>query len=167
MQEIPSFKNTTGQIGQGIRVIAGCSSSVERSVWDREAVGSCYHPDMGYKNKDDKRAYQAEWVARRRLAWLVENGPCFRCGSNKELEVHHLDPSTKEANPTHLWSLSPNNIKRVAELAKCVVACYTCHKELTRFLFEVVEHGNTTMYRKGCRCVKCRRAATIDRRRYR
>jgi 5-methylcytosine-specific restriction endonuclease McrA len=79
-----------------------------------------------------KAAYQLEWMKGRRQAWLLANGPCAECGSWEELEVDHIDPAEKKINPALLWSLSPVNPKRIAELAKCQGLCRTHHRVKTR-----------------------------------
>ena len=68
----------------------------------------------------------------RRQEWLLANGPCVECGYWNELEVDHIDPRDKKMNPALLWSLSPANPKRIAELAKCQVMCRIHHQEKTR-----------------------------------
>lgn len=73
------------------------------------------------------RVYQLKWIHARRLEWLNEHGPCQVCGSWDELEVDHRDAATKKYNVASLWSLAPNNPKRIAELAKCWVLCHDCH----------------------------------------
>lgn len=78
---------------------------------------------MPYKDKESQRAYQREWVAKRRLKWLTENGPCVDCGSWDDLEVDHSDASLKVSHRVWSWS----DARRTKELAKCVVRCHDCH----------------------------------------
>lgn len=78
-----------------------------------------------------KREYQRLWIARRRQDWLNENSPCSLCGGTENLEVDHIDASTKEVETAGLWSLSLSNPKRIAELAKCRVLCHSCHIKKT------------------------------------
>jgi hypothetical protein len=78
------------------------------------------------------RAYQREWIRNRRDYWIAANGPCAQCNSDKDLEVDHVDSSQKEITPALLWSLAPDNPKRIAELAKCQVLCKECHAAKTR-----------------------------------
>lgn len=73
-----------------------------------------------------KKAYQREWMRRRRQNWIDENGPCVDCGSDVDLEVDHVDAKTKSFNPSFIWSRKAE--VREAELAKCVVRCSTCHQ---------------------------------------
>jgi hypothetical protein len=73
------------------------------------------------------RRYQNRWMQRRREEWIRSHGPCVRCGSWENLEVDHKDHTQKLINISNLWSLAPDNPKRVAELAKCQVLCHVCH----------------------------------------
>lgn len=78
---------------------------------------------MPYADPDAKRAYQREWWNRRRTEWIAEHGPCIDCGGAVDLEVDHVDASTKVSH--RIWSWS--KVRREAELAKCVVRCHDCH----------------------------------------
>ncbi len=80
---------------------------------------------MGYRNRTQQRRHQRLWLRRRRAEWLTEHGPCRDCGSDKHLEVHHLDPSQKVSH--RIWSWSKE--RREAELAKCIVLCRKCHNQ--------------------------------------
>lgn len=91
------------------------------------------------------RTYQRSWVAKRRQNWIAQNGPCVVCGSDDRLEVDHVNPEEKQIDPRNLWSMSPRNLRRIAELAKCQVLCYGCHKEKTRpFLAEKAQREALT-----------------------
>lgn len=79
---------------------------------------------MAYSDKDKQRAYQKNWIQSRRREWIDENGPCS-CGSDIDLEVDHIDPSTKSMNPNAIWSRTES--ARLKELAKCQVLCKICH----------------------------------------
>lgn len=102
-----------------------------------------------------KREYQLEWITNRRLAWIKDNGPCSLCGSSDRLEVDHVDRSTKSIRPAELWSRRKE--VRDAELAKCQVLCYSCHKDKTRTdQWANYEHGTYDRYKsRGCRCAPC------------
>ncbi len=80
---------------------------------------------------EKKREYQRNWIRLRRAAWIEENGPCIDCGFYDSLEVDHKDAKTKLMQPSSLWSMSPKNPTRIAELAKCVVRCSSCHQAKT------------------------------------
>lgn len=75
------------------------------------------------RNRERYNEYQREWYQARRQAWFAENGPCKRCGSWENLELDHIDPSTKSHH--RIWSWAKD--RREAELAKCQVLCRKCH----------------------------------------
>jgi 5-methylcytosine-specific restriction endonuclease McrA len=109
---------------------------------------------MPYKDPEKQKKYQRDWIARRKLAWLEENGPCAKCGSEKDLQVDHIDPSTKTTH--RIWSFSKE--KRETELAKCQVLCFECHKNKTcndNYGHDVKQHGTGGPYKDGCRCNLC------------
>ncbi len=75
---------------------------------------------------EEKRAYNREWMRKRREEWFRANGPCA-CGSWDRLEIDHIDRSTKTTHRVWSWSEKRRN----EELAKCVVRCRKCHREKT------------------------------------
>lgn len=91
---------------------------------------------MPYTDQDEKRRYQREWLARRRSEWIEKNGPCIDCGSTEDLQVDHVDASTKVSHRVWSWSAE----RRKAELAKCVVRCERCHLKKTLRNQEGVTH---------------------------
>lgn len=110
---------------------------------------------MTYKDKKKQSSYQSEWVRQRREKWLLENGPCKKCGSSLDLELDHVDPNSKISHRVWSWSA----LRRDAELVKCQVLCKQCH--LSKTEEERVEvwfaHGTSTTYTKRkCRCDLCR-----------
>ena len=82
---------------------------------------------MSYKDKDKQREYMRVWVKARRDAWLALNGPCIKCGSFIDLEVHHVDPTQKVTHRVWSWAVK----RRDEELSKCRVLCCDCHKRET------------------------------------
>ena len=115
-----------------------------------------------------KREYQRQWVARRRAEWFADKH-CVKCGSTDELQLDHIDPKTKVNNSIWSWSVA----RRVVELEKCQVLCYPCHKVKTREQVpitqgvQLVQHGDYSMYKKGCRCVPCKASVAPYWREYR
>lgn len=75
---------------------------------------------------EEQRRYQREWVARRRAAWFSDK-VCVDCASREDLELDHVDPSTKVSNSIWSWS----QVRRDSEIAKCVVRCRACHLNKT------------------------------------
>ncbi len=108
---------------------------------------------MPYKDPERQREYQANRLLYLRNEWINSNGPCVKCRTWKNLEVDHVDPSTKVSH--NVWSWSPD--RRKEELSKCQVLCVECHKEKTaKHYFSNLNHGTQGMYRHGCRCIDCK-----------
>jgi len=58
-------------------------------------------------------------------------GKCVRCGSTDDLQVDHIEPSTKDLSlrakhSATFWSWSWERV--LAELAKCQLLCRPCHQ---------------------------------------
>lgn len=109
----------------------------------------------------DRRAWMNQWIKNRRLAWVTANGPCAQCGSTTDLQVDHVDPSTKVDH--RIWSWSEE--RRLAELAKCQVLCGDCHKaktsaENSKRFTQPIKHGTYMGYagNHACRCDLCTEA---------
>lgn len=114
---------------------------------------------MAYVDRERQKKYQREWLRKRREAWIKENGPCKRCDSWDNLDIHHKDPRLKISH--RVWSWKEE--RRLAELAKCEVLCEKCHgKTRTK---EIV-HGTYDGYNHHkCRCEECKEARREYRRR--
>lgn len=110
---------------------------------------------MPLKDRNAQRAYQREWMARRRAEWLKENGPCDFCGSWDRLEIDHIYRLLKVSH--RVWSWRPS--RRERELAMCQVLCHACHQAKTSSeMSKPLVHGTSNAYKKkGCRCDECRR----------
>lgn len=114
---------------------------------------------MAYSSKEQQRAYAREWLKKRRNEWLLDNGPCAKCGSWEDLEIDHINPADKAFSVSRLWSRSKQ--VRDKELSKCQVLCHSCHKEKHR---GTIVHGTVTAYDEyGCRCEFCKSAKQIKR----
>jgi hypothetical protein len=106
--------------------------------------------------KEKMKVYQREWVAARRNKYVSELGPCFFCGSNENIQIHHVDPEQKESHK--IWSWREDRIK--AELAKCVPMCDPCHNKFHGLLKrKPLVHGTLHGYQRyKCRCDECKKA---------
>lgn len=116
---------------------------------------------MPIKSPEQRREYQRLYVARKRAEWF-RGKSCAYCGSEDNLELHHLDPEQKEEH--RIWSWSKERIEK--ETAKCVVACNDCHKKRTNEQRDKpIVHGTRTAYdgKHKCRCERCVEAASISR----
>lgn len=111
----------------------------------------------------ETRATAYAKVKARRKEWLDINGPCVQCGSQVELQVDHINPSTKVSHKVWSWSEE----RRLEELAKCQVLCRKCHEAKTsreNSKASPCDGVNTTNYYKNkCRCDPCKRAASLKK----
>lgn len=76
----------------------------------------------------DRNEYMRKWYAGR-VATMHQKlgGKCAECGGVNNLEIDHIDPTTKVTNVTTLWNKSWEEINR--ELAKCQLLCTEHHQE--------------------------------------
>jgi len=103
---------------------------------------------------DYKKKYQRTWLQLRRNEWIKKNGPCKVCGSWKDLQIDHIDPSKKKIRIATIWSRKEQ--VRNKELAKCQVLCKMHHIEKTSKENSLAGHGTKKMYKfKKCRCASC------------
>lgn len=92
----------------------------------------------------DRREYLIQAVTKRRRvlkkrAVDLMGGKCVVCSYDKHpgvLDFHHVDPTTK------LFAISGGGFSRSwvrieAELAKCVLVCANCHREIELGLIKV------------------------------
>lgn len=82
---------------------------------------------MPFKDRDEQRQYQLEWMWRRRWTWILDNGPCRWCGSVNNLQVSFKNPENKTVKVASIWSRSDE--KRTTLLAGCEVLCGKCHRK--------------------------------------
>lgn len=109
---------------------------------------------MPYKDREKQRAFQREWIKRRRAEWFAANGPCAQCGTTNDLIA--ASPKPGKPIPHRVWTYSEK--RRDAVLAKCVVLCRKCYLERR---WPAPPHGTLARYESrvhGCRCDECRAA---------
>src|SRR5688500_10891301 len=109
---------------------------------------------MPFSSKERNREYQRSWAAKRRAEYIATmGGRCRICGSVHNLEIDHIDRSTKTSHK--IWTWSRRRIEE--ELKKCQLLCETGHE--TKTTLEVtVGHGGGAKGLTGCKCEKCREA---------
>ena len=123
---------------------------------------------MGYIDKDKQRAYQREWIRKRRQKY-IGGKPCEWCGKvSDKTNIHHVDSTAKVHH--NIWSWKEDRL--LEELAKCAILCEECHvehhAEERRYSPEDYKHGKVTTYDSfGCRCDLCYKAKQEKNRKYR
>jgi len=100
------------------------------------------------------REYMKQYSAmRRQKAIDILGGKCTKCASRDNLEIHHIDPSTKLFSIGngwhHVWK------KILTELEKCILLCKDCHIKQHKSNHP---HGTALKYWRGCRCNECTKA---------
>ena len=115
---------------------------------------------MAY-TREEYRAYMRKYMARfrknRRAAAIAElGGKCLRCGTQRRLEFDHIDRSTKFKAIGRLAHAGDAVFWR--EVRKCELLCHSCHREKSIECGDVrvAQHGSHALYKRGCRCSKCR-----------
>lgn len=83
-----------------------------------------------YSDNRSARQTQANEYSRKRKREVVDHfgDKCNDCGNTYPQYVyqfHHLDPESKDVNPSH--AISKNPTKMWEELKKCVMLCANCH----------------------------------------
>lgn len=95
-----------------------------------------YWADEDYRNEMRRRNREGARVAyanRREHFWeLVGDVACERCGESRRwrLEFHHRDPREKLYKIGTLRNQSVSDEEILSELAKCIVLCANCHKDI-------------------------------------
>ena len=78
---------------------------------------------MTYKDAGKKRVFQLNWITARKRKYIEQMGCCVFCGSLDNIQIHHLDSSTKWSH--RIWSYSQDIVE--LELSKCIALCGHCH----------------------------------------
>lgn len=82
------------------------------------------------RNKEISDFRNKTLVENRRKEWFKVNSPCKHCNSWDNLELDHMDPSTKTVKVTsNIWHW--NIERRLKELSNCQILCNSCHKKKT------------------------------------
>lgn len=109
------------------------------------------------KTREQYNAYMRGYMLRRYRTWRADaiaqlGGCCAQCGSIDRMEFDHVDPATKAFTIGTSWSTS--RAKLDAELAKCQLLCFGCHRRKSGDELSV-EHGEGKTGKRNCRCDLC------------
>lgn len=136
------MKHGRGGYNKGCRCVVCATANSNHTAAFRKA-----NPDYVREYQSDQRANNSEHhraiinrsnrkaYARRKAAAIAQlGGQCARCASTDNLEFDHIDPSTKDINPSTYFGKGGVKARqaREAELKKCQLLCHDCHVEKTR-----------------------------------
>ena len=96
-----------------------------------------------------KKIYSREWMRKRRAEWFADK-VCAVCGTSENLELDHIDPTTKVTHKVWSWTYT----RRMAELAKCQALCEECHKKKSADALRTT-HCIRGHLKDGGRCREC------------
>jgi hypothetical protein len=119
---------------------------------------------MNTQQKWQKKRYDE----RRDAAIKFLGGECVICVTTHQLEIDHVDPTTKSYPFERMYRLCEE--KFWDEIKKCQLLCKTHHYEKTMLQNgkSYAEHGSLTMYtHHKCRCDLCKQANREQSRKYR
>lgn len=81
-----------------------------------------------------RRMYdRGRYVASKRAIHAYLGSCCAACGETRDLEIDHIDRSTKKFNPLARWGSGWDEIR--PELDKCQLLCRVCHRRKTALEF--------------------------------
>ena len=130
---------------------------------------------MAYSTREKRAAYAIKRYRERiSLAKDLLGNKCFHCGKLEELELDHINPSTKKYSFDHAVGLRLETF--LEEVKKCQLLCKRCHTQksisdagknviINQKTGEIVLHGTPTSY-KHCKCSLCKEAKSVYGRNY-
>lgn len=125
---------------------------------------------MPLSGPERARYMRRRYAHRRKVALEFLGGKCWSCGTDRDLEVDHVDPSKKRHSMGRLFSMTL--YKFFEELLLCQLLCGTCHRDKTlKDLGKKLakgSHGTVSAY-PYCgppKCDLCRKAQTERMREY-
>jgi hypothetical protein len=119
---------------------------------------------MKFDTREEYNAYMrtymlARYHRRRNAAIESLGGKCVSCGSTENLELDHIDPTSKRLEFGKLNGISQSRFEE--ELKKAQLLCEDCHskKSVLDHGHKPASHGSIVMYKyHNCRCDPCRLA---------
>ena len=118
-------------------------------------------------------AYQREYQRKRYERRMAEardalGGTCSSCGSLLDLQLDHVDPTTKVMTVADMTRLGDQRFWE--EVAKCQLLCHPCHVAKSRVELSAMAkarqpqvHGISSYNKRGCRCDVCVEAKRSSR----
>lgn len=111
----------------------------------------------GMALSESQKEYQRSYQLARYRSLMQEarerlGSRCVICGTTENLEIDHIDPSTKLFT---FGGKRPSREVWEAELTKCQLLCHDHHLEKTSLEQRIETHGTWGPYKRGCRCEEC------------
>lgn len=122
IHSIEDFSFSKEGKGGRVSICKTCAAKKSRESYERRKK----NPDW---LKQHRLKYKLAFQARKKVAVDMMGGCCADCGGifhQAAYDFHHLDPTTKEGNPSHFLTKSDERLKE--ELSKCVLLCANCHR---------------------------------------
>ena len=101
-----------------------------------------YTKDGGRLHAECKACFikrkQESYYDKKKFVQSLVGTSCTVCGYDRTwnaLELHHKDPNEKEFGVSRMWGMSEKKIEK--EVAKCVLLCSNCHREVHAGLLTV------------------------------
>jgi len=117
------------------------------------------------QNRYRDRIIECHWIKKNKCAICgLKKGSKDSNGNKIKFELDHINPEEKSFNISDYIKSFPWD-EILAELDKCQLLCYPCHKKKTAPL-KGINHG-LTMLRTGCKCDICKAAGREYMREYR
>lgn len=113
---------------------------------------------MAAKNPEKYNSYMNEYMKKRyrqRMDRAIDilGGKCVECGTTDNLQLDHVDPTTKTYDFNKIWNRSLDVFD--AELEKAQLLCKEHHQAKTLVQLSV-EHGGGKSGKRNCKCLPCK-----------
>ncbi len=165
--------NRSGTANRGKEIGTSVSLGSSQSWFDSMTPDHC--PISKGRPEDMMMAAKiSEYLDKKAKIQEYLGGCCRKCGRDDNLEVDHIDHKAKEFNVMKNWGWAWERL--VPELNKCQLLCKTCHLEKSINEGSLAEgwasqprkvHGTVWTYtRHKCRCDPCRKAKSIESKKY-
>ena len=127
---------------------------------------------MPVRDKEKQREYNRRWYLKnaathkhkvrtrrkelaRQFMEYKQTKQCLHCGEKDHvcLEFHHIDPRTKDIEPSQMVHNKSWTLGRIIEYLEttCLVLCSNCHKKIHRDLRELERKKNESTARPPAR----------------
>lgn len=117
----------------------------------------------------------SEYISKIKKIHDYLGGKCVSCGSTENLQIDHIDHTSKLFSIANHWGRSWEFLK--PEIAKCQLLCKDCHLIKSKEEGSLAKgwtnqpkykHGTVRMYSHyKCRCDECKLAKSLARKRER